>query len=169
MSKVDLSARLSKKNTIIAIVVIIVFAICGILAAVLGHRAYLRGCEARITNVSSSPSASLFYRSDNLTMVYTYSTKEKKVVLSDVLKLSEGATMTIKIVTDANGKVIDRSGDTFDVADGERYIVFIEIKSNGGIHKNGYVLDVVSRDEYSDKTPDFIKEVTDIKDYIVID
>ncbi len=169
MKKIDLSARLSKKNTIIAIVCVFVFLVCGILAAVLGHKAYLTGCEAKITNVSSSPSSSLFSRPDGLTIVYAYSTEEKQVKLGEVLSLSKGATMTIKTVTDASGKVISRSGDTFEVAENERYIVFIAIKSNGGLHENGYVLDIVSADEYSDETPDFIKDVKVIKEIISID
>ena len=48
VKNIDLSERLSKKNTIVAIICIVVFLIAGFLAAVLGHIAYVNSREAEI-------------------------------------------------------------------------------------------------------------------------
>lgn len=146
--KIDLTERLSKKNTIIAVVCIVVFLIIGFVAAVVGHRAYLDSREAEITNISYSSSAKLFMRADGVTLVCKYSSSDVSVALDKVLSLSKGASLSVVSVVDENGSPVSHSGVSFDVSDGQRYFVILNVKSFGGVHTNGYVLEIVSEEDF---------------------
>lgn len=165
MRKIDLSGRLSKKNTLIAVVCIVLFVVIGFIAAVAGHRAYVNSREAKITNISYSTSAKFFMREDGLNLVYKYSPSDGEVDLSEILSLSDGATFRIGAVLDKDGNRIDHTSVVFDVSDSDRYFVIINVKSLGGVHSNGYIVEIVSEDDFDPESPSLVIP-ENIKEYI---
>ncbi len=160
MKNIDLSERLSKKNTIVAIICIVVFLIAGFLAAVLGHIAYVNSREAEILNYSHSSSSDFFMRSDGLNLVYKYKDSVSEVNLSNILELSDGASFRILVVLNEDGEKISHSEVTFDVSDKQQYFVIVNVTSLGRVHTNGYLIEIVSETDYSEVPPEF-----DISDY----
>ena len=165
MRKIDLSARLSPKNTLIPVACIVLFVVIGFIAAVVGHRTFVNSREAKIINISYSTSEKFFMREDGLNLVYKYSSSDDEVDLSKIVSLSDGATFRIGAVLDKDGNKTDHTGVVFDVSDSEKYFVILNVKSLGGVHSNGYIVEIVSEDDFDPESPSLVIP-ENIKEYI---
>lgn len=174
MKKCDLSARLSRKNTIIALVCIAVFLIAGIVVAVVTHSSYVNKVlsqeEATITNYSTSPSSDFVLRAGTVsTLVYKYDDTAITVDLNDIIALSEGATFSVDLVLGGNKVPIDHIGTKFPVANGQKYFVVVTVHSAHNVRQNKYFLELVKKSDFSDDIPDFNIQADSDINYIGID
>ena len=161
MKKADLTEKLTKKQTTIAVIAVAVFVLLGILAAILGNVFYLKNQEAKIVNYSSSSDSALRLR-NNGALVYVY--KEPTAFsLNDVLELSKGATMTVVRAESVPDKTVLPAQTEIDPSATPHLTVFLQVKSRSGQKTTDYVLEIVSQNEYGpdEALPPLIEEGKD--------
>ena len=170
MKKIDLSERLDRKNSVIAIVCILVFLIAGFVAAIVSHSSYLKNAESKIVNYGVSSSSSFHLRAGTLsTLVYKYADNATVVDLDDVIEVSKGATYSVDLVLNAERQTVEHRGTKFDVSNGQRYFLLITVKSIGNLYRNKYVLELVKKSDYTEETPDFNVQADGETPFITID
>lgn len=156
MKKIDLSSRVSRKTSLIALLCILLFLIAGITVAVVTHSSYLKNAEGKIVNYGMTPSSDLSLRQGTLsTLVYKYADDAKSVDINDVIEISKGATYSVDLVLSADLTPLGHTGTAFSVENGERYFLLVTVKSAGNVYQNKYILELVRKSDYKDETPDF--------------
>lgn len=143
MAKIDLNEKLSKKTSTIIVLAIVLFVIVGIIVAVAAHSTYIKGKEAKIVKVSASPIKDGLYATKTPSYLgYNYSDGVKTIDLTKFVTISKGATLSVKKVLNANLEPV--SGTVLDVANGQGYLVYVSVMSDGNYRKNGYVIQIES-------------------------
>ena len=143
MAKIDLNVKLSKKTSTIIVLAIVLFVIVGIIVAVAAHSTYIKGREAKIVKVSASPIKDGLYATKTPSYLgYNYSDGVKTIDLTKIVSVSKGATLSVKKVLNANLEPV--SGTVLDVANGQGYLVYVSVMSDGNYRKNGYVIQIES-------------------------
>ena len=143
MAKIDLNEKLSKKTSTIIVLAIVLFVIVGIIVAVAAHSTYIKGREAKIVKVSASPIKDGLYATKTPSYLgYNYSDGVKTIDLTKIVSVSKGATLSVKKVLNANLEPV--SGTVLDVANGQGYLVYVSVMSDGNYRKNGYVIQIES-------------------------
>lgn len=143
MAKIDLNEKLSKKTSTIIVLAIVLFVIVGIIVAVAAHSTYIKGKEAKIVKVSASPIKDGLYATKTPSYLgYNYSDGVKTIDLTKIVSVSKGATLSVKKVLNANLEPV--SGTVLDVANGQGYLVYVSVMSDGNYRKNGYVIQIES-------------------------
>ena len=143
MAKIDLNEKLSKKTSTIIVLAIVLFVIVGIIVAVAAHSTYIKGREAKIVKVSASPIKDGLYATKTPSYLgYNYSDGVKTIDLTKIVTVSKGATLSVKKVLNANLEPV--SGTVLDVANGQGYLVYVSVMSDGNYRKNGYVIQIES-------------------------
>lgn len=153
-----LNGKLSKKATVIAVILIALFVLGGNLGAVLGHRAYLNGKEAKIVNYSVRENSPLRMRKDG-TLSYRYKSGATVLDAADLLILSDGASMqTLRLTTDDN--TLLPSSTAVDVRSYPHTYMFLRVTSDGGKNHTDYILEIVSESDYREdaKLPAILSE-----------
>lgn len=142
MKKTDLSGRLSQKGTTIAVAAVILFVIIGIIVAVAWHSTYINMREAKIVNVSASPKNDAIYATGTPGyLAYNYSADKSSIDLTKIVSVSDGARLAVKkvILLDLTEQ---KTNTVLSVADGQEYIVYLEVVSDGNIRRQNYVLEI---------------------------
>lgn len=142
MKKTDLSGRLSQKGTTIAVAAVILFVIIGIIVAVAWHSTYINMREAKIVNVSASPKNDVIYATGTPGyLAYNYSADKSSIDLTKIVSVSDGARLAVKkvILLDLTEQ---KTNTVLSVADGQEYIVYLEVVSDGNIRRQNYVLEI---------------------------
>ena len=143
MAKIDLNEKLSKKTSTIIVLAIVLFVIVGIIVAVAAHSTYIKGREAKIVKVSASPIKDGLYATKTPSYLgYNYSDGVKTIDLTKIVSVSDGATLSVKKVLNANLEPV--SGTVLDVESGQGYLVYVSVMSDGNYRKNGYVIQIES-------------------------
>ena len=141
--------KLSRKSTIVAIVLISAFVFCGMIGAIVGHTYYLNKQEARIVNYSVRENAPLYLRRDG-TLVYRYDDGTSSVNALDIIALSDGATAQILRVVTAENVELSHSPD-IDLMKNPHVYLFLRVTSNGDKNQTDYILEIVSRSSYKEE------------------
>ena len=149
----NLNEKLTKKTSIIVIISVVVFVIIAIIASVFGGNAYYNNMQAKITNYSLSSSDDFHMRSDGLSLVYKYENGTDNVDLNKIITVSERASFKIVAVLNSDMEKIKLTSSLLPVDNNEQYFVVINVSSEGGFVKNGYVIEIVNENNYSDKSP----------------
>lgn len=149
----NLNEKLSVKTTIIALSAVILFLTAGILASILGGIVFYNSKEAKITNYSISPQDAFHLRKDGSTLVYKYLNGTENVNTDDVIELSKNASYKILATYDENGNLLKGNSSVLDTSKNQRYFLLINVSSEYGFVQNGYLLEIVNIDDYSDETP----------------
>lgn len=163
VKKIDLSAKLTKKQTAIAIICVAIFVIAGVIGAAVGGVAYYKNQKAAVTNCSSS-SANAFHMRANGTLVYVYDNGTENVDLTKIIEVSDGASMSLVAVLDGNKEKTENKSFLLNVEKGETYYVIFNVTSRGGQRTNGYMAEVVNRNNYSEN--DTLTIGFDVSEYV---
>ena len=138
--------KLSKKTSIICIVCIALFVLAGMIGAIVGHRIYLNSREAFITNYSTKEGATLRMR-NNGCLVYSYQDALTELEVTDVLEISDGATIKAMRLETIDGTVLPLS-TKLDLTATPHVFLFLHVTSEGNQHQKDYILEVVSASDY---------------------
>ena len=164
--KRELNKKLSLRTTLIILGVLLLFIIGGIVGGIVGHKAYLNDQKAEIVNYGKTESENFHLRKDG-TLAYIYDDEDVTVDIFDVVEVSKGATLHLIAVLDDEGNKLEDLSNELNVENDERYFLITEVVSNGGIVKNGYLIEVANEKYYPyDKGIEVI--LGDIKEYITI-
>ena len=159
VKKINLNEKISKKTTIVVSVLVAVFVLGGIIGGVLGGKAYYEGSSADIVNYSLSSNSNFHLRTQselNNLLVYKYDEKATSVDLSEIVSLSDGASMkVISAYEYINEELISINyrGNVFNTENGRRYLVLIDIQNRGGNKHNGYFIELVNENQYTERIP----------------
>ena len=141
MKKIDLNERLSPRNTMIAVLAILLAVTIGFTVAVLWHQTYLKNRKAEITNIANRPLEEQLFAYNETSPVYVYKAGTTSVALADVIEVSKGATYSVTKVLNTSLDVLPIAV-TFDVSEGQTYYVFIKVVSEGHTRVRDYVLEI---------------------------
>ena len=153
--KMNLNERLSKKTSVCVIIAIALFVIIAIIASVIGGNYYYKNSKAKITNYSLSTADDFHMRSDGLSLVCKYENGTDTVDLNQIIKVSKRAHFKIVAILDANMEKTNLNSAVLSVENNEKYFVIVNVSSEGGFVKNGYLIEIVNENDYSDKSPSF--------------
>ena len=159
-----LNEKLSVKSTVIAISAVILFLIAGIIASVLGGITFYNSKEAKIINYSVSPQDAFHLRKDGTTLVYKYQNGTENVDVDKIIKLSKNASYKILAAYDGNNNQLNNTSSVLNTAENQRYFLLINVSSEYGFVQNGYLLEIVNIENYSDESP----QLTEIGNGITI-
>ena len=140
---------LSKKTTLISVIAVTLFVICGMVAAIVGHTVYLRGREAKITNYSVRENSDLLMRRDGV-LSYRYDDGMTSVDAADLVRLSDGAVMKVLCVVTEDDISLQKT-TTVDLCANPHVYMYLSVTGEGGKNQTNYILEIVPKSAYQEE------------------